>query len=120
MDGLLFLVLALLVGNTAGGLAGGLAGSLALAAAADNSALAQIAGLNGLNSAHVKIPHNQNISRTLYNTRTALVNPFSPPGTFPAAWSGEYAAASRRRHRRPLFWLLFLVCAGRLGRAVLY
>ena len=80
MDGLLFLVLALLVGNTAGGLAGGLAGSLALAAAADNSALAQIAGLNGLNSAHVKIPHNHNISQTLYTSAYAAVNPFSTRG----------------------------------------
>ena len=49
---LLFLVLALLIGDTAAGLAGRLAGSLALAAAAVLCALAQIAGLNGLDMLH--------------------------------------------------------------------
>ena len=49
---LLILVLALLVGDAAAGLAGRLAGSLALAAAAVLGALAQIAGLDGLNMLH--------------------------------------------------------------------
>ena len=44
--------LALLVSNTAAGLASRLAGSLALAAAAVLSALAQVAGLDGLNVFH--------------------------------------------------------------------
>ena len=50
--GLLLLIFALLVGNAAAGLAGGLAGSLALAAAAVLGALAQVAGLKGLDSLH--------------------------------------------------------------------
>ena len=45
-------VLALLVGDTAAGLASGLAGSLALAAATVLSAVAQIAGLDGLDMFH--------------------------------------------------------------------
>ena len=49
---LLILVLALLVGDAAAGLAGRLAGGLALAAAAVLGALAQIAGLDGLNMLH--------------------------------------------------------------------
>ena len=53
---LLILVLALLVGDAAAGLAGRLAGGLALAAAAVLGALAQIAGLDGLNMLHGKIP----------------------------------------------------------------
>ena len=48
---MLFL-LALLVGDAAGGLARGLAGGLALAAAALLGALAEAAGLQGLNSLH--------------------------------------------------------------------
>ena len=60
------LVLALLVGNAAAGLAGRLAGSLALAAAAVLRALAQIAGLNGLDmlhnsNLHIKLPINVTI-----------------------------------------------------------
>jgi len=47
-----FLLLALLVGNAAAGLASGLAGSLALAAATVLSALAQITGLQSLDSFH--------------------------------------------------------------------
>ena len=50
------LLLALLVGHAAAGLAGRLAGGLALAAAAVLGALAQIAGLDGLNMLHGKIP----------------------------------------------------------------
>ena len=53
---LLILVLALLVGDAAAGLAGRLAGGLALAAAAVLGALAQIAGLDGLDMLHGKIP----------------------------------------------------------------
>jgi hypothetical protein len=49
---LLFLVLALLVGDTAAGLARGLAGRLAFAAAAVLRALAQITGVQGLNMFH--------------------------------------------------------------------
>ena len=54
-------VFALLVGNAAAGLAGRLAGSLAFAAAAILRALAQIAGLDGLNVLHnstsrIKVP----------------------------------------------------------------
>ena len=45
-------VLALLIGNTAAGLASRLAGSLALTAAALLGALAQIAGLDGLDVFH--------------------------------------------------------------------
>ena len=45
-------VLALLVSNTAAGLASGLARGLAFAAAAVLRALAQIAGLNGLDMLH--------------------------------------------------------------------
>ena len=55
-NNLLILVLALLVGDAAAGLAGRLAGGLALAAAAVLGALAQIAGLDGLNMLHGKIP----------------------------------------------------------------
>ena len=59
-------VLALLIGDTAAGLASGLAGSLALAAAAVLRALAQIAGLNGLDmlhnsNLHIKLPINVTI-----------------------------------------------------------
>ena len=46
-------VLALLVGDAAGGLARGLAGGLALAAAALLGALAETAGLQGLDSLHM-------------------------------------------------------------------
>ena len=46
------LALALLIGDTAAGLASRLAGSLALAAAAVISALAQVAGLDGLDMFH--------------------------------------------------------------------
>jgi hypothetical protein len=49
---LLALVLASLVGDAAAGLASGLAGSLALAAAAVDSTLAQVTGLDGLNMFH--------------------------------------------------------------------
>lgn len=49
-------VLALLVGDAAAGLASGLAGSLALAAAALLGALAQIAGLDGLDMTHGILP----------------------------------------------------------------
>jgi hypothetical protein len=49
---LLALVLAGLVGDAAAGLAGGLAGSLALAAAAVDSAVAQVTGLDGLDMLH--------------------------------------------------------------------
>ena len=49
---LAFFVLAFLICNTAAGLAGGLTGCLALAAAAVLCAVAQIAGLNGLNMFH--------------------------------------------------------------------
>ena len=49
---LLFLALALLIGDTAAGLAGRLAGSLALAAAAVCSAFAQVTGLDGLDVFH--------------------------------------------------------------------
>ena len=49
---LLFLALALLVGNAAAGLASGLAGSLALAAAAVLGAFAQVTGFDGLNMLH--------------------------------------------------------------------
>jgi hypothetical protein len=49
---LLALVLAGLVGNAAAGLASRLAGSLALAAAAADSAVAQVTGLDGLNMFH--------------------------------------------------------------------
>ena len=57
---------ALLVCDTAAGLACGLAGSLALAAAAVLRALAQIAGLNGLDmlhnsNLHIKLPINVTI-----------------------------------------------------------
>ena len=45
-------VLALLIGHAAAGLAGGLAGSLALAAAAVLGALAQVPGLQSLDSLH--------------------------------------------------------------------
>ena len=44
--------LALLVGDAAAGLAGGLAGGLALAAAAVLGALAEVAGLDGLDVFH--------------------------------------------------------------------
>ena len=53
------LLLALLVGNTAAGLAGRLAGSLALAAAAVLGALAQITGLQSLDSFHMFDLHSQ-------------------------------------------------------------
>ncbi len=49
---LLFLVLALLVCNTAAGLAGRLAGSLALAAATLLCALTHVTGIKGLDSFH--------------------------------------------------------------------
>jgi hypothetical protein len=49
--------LALLVCNTAAGLASGLAGSLALTAAALLGALAEVAGLDGLNVLHNGILH---------------------------------------------------------------
>ena len=49
---LLILVLALLVCNTTAGLASRLAGSLALAAATVASAVAQVAGLESLNTLH--------------------------------------------------------------------
>ena len=62
---LVLLALALLVGDAAAGLAGGLAGSLALAAAALLSALAQIAGLNGLDVLHDGYLHKNS---TLYYT----------------------------------------------------
>ena len=52
---LLCVLLALLVDNTAGSLAGGLAGSLALTAAAGLGALAQVAGLDRLDSFHENI-----------------------------------------------------------------
>ena len=48
----LLVALALLVSDTAAGLASGLAGSLALAAATLLCALAQVAGLNGLDMLH--------------------------------------------------------------------
>ena len=48
--------LALLVSDAAAGLASGLAGSLALAAATLLCALAQVAGLNGLDMLHDGIP----------------------------------------------------------------
>ena len=48
--------LALLVCDAAAGLAGGLAGSLALAAATVLCALAEVAGLDGLNMLHSKLP----------------------------------------------------------------
>ena len=51
-NNLLILVLALLVGDAAAGLASRLAGGLAFAAAAVLGALAQIAGLDGLNMLH--------------------------------------------------------------------
>ena len=53
--GLLLRILALLIGNAAAGLAGGLAGSLALAAATVLGALAEVAGLDGLNMLHDRI-----------------------------------------------------------------
>ena len=51
------LVLALLVGDAAAGLAGGLARGLAFAAAAVLGALAQAAGVEGLNVFHSKCLH---------------------------------------------------------------
>ena len=45
-------LLAGLVGHAAAGLAGGLAGGLALAAAAVDGALAQVTGLQGLDTLH--------------------------------------------------------------------
>jgi len=51
----LILVLALLIGNAAAGFAGRLARGLALAAAAVLGALAQVAGLNGLNMLHGRL-----------------------------------------------------------------
>ena len=53
---LLFLVLALLIGDTAAGLASRLAGSLALTAATVLSTVAQIAGLNGHDMFHNVYP----------------------------------------------------------------
>ena len=58
--------LALLVRDTAAGLASGLAGSLALAAAALLCALAQIAGLDGLDVLHDGYLHKN--STAYYNT----------------------------------------------------
>ena len=49
--------LALLIGDAAAGLAGGLAGGLALAAAALLGALAETAGLQGLDSLHDRYSH---------------------------------------------------------------
>jgi hypothetical protein len=51
------LLLALLVGDAAAGFAGGLAGGLALAAAALFGALAEAAGLQGLDSLHMIFSH---------------------------------------------------------------
>ena len=53
---LLFLVLALLIGDTAAGLASRLAGSLALTAATFFCAFAEVTGLDGLNSLHFYYP----------------------------------------------------------------
>ena len=58
--------LALLVGNAAAGLAGGLAGGLAFAAAAVSGAVAQVAGLNGLDVFHgVHLPYAEFYLHTL-------------------------------------------------------
>ena len=61
---LLLGALALLVGHAAAGLASRLAGGLALAAAAVLGALAQVAGLKGLDSFHNAYLHSQRISFT--------------------------------------------------------
>ena len=61
--------LALLVSDTAAGLASGLAGSLALAAATLLCALAQVAGLNGLDMLHDGITSIKNTT-VYYSTNT--------------------------------------------------
>ena len=69
-DSLLFFVFALLVCNTAGGLASGLARGLAFAAAAIDCALVQIAGFDGLDSAHCEsliFPNNVNVNYITLN-----------------------------------------------------
>ena len=57
MTGLLGLLLAVLVSNTAGGLASGLAGGLALAAAAGLYGLLEVTGLYGNDSFHDNSPY---------------------------------------------------------------
>ena len=66
---LLFLALALLIGDTAAGLAGRLAGSLALAAATVLCALAQIAGLNGLDMLHDSNLHRNFLMKDYHKPR---------------------------------------------------
>ena len=71
---LLFLVLALLIGDTAAGLASRLAGSLALTAATILCALAQIAGLNGLDMLHDSNLHRNFPSNVTTNQRQSQHN----------------------------------------------
>ena len=59
MPSLVILILALLVGHAAAGFAGRLAGGLALAATAVLGALAQVAGLDGMNSFHDDLSRNK-------------------------------------------------------------
>ena len=63
------LILALLICDTAAGLAGRLAGSLALAAATVLCALAQIAGLNGLDMLHDSNLHRNFLMKDYHKPR---------------------------------------------------
>ena len=65
----LFIALALLICNTTTGLAGRLAGSLALAAATVLCALAQIAGLNGLDMLHDSNLHRNFLMKDYHKPR---------------------------------------------------
>ena len=68
------LLLALLIGDTAAGLASRLAGSLALTAATILCALAQIAGLNGLDMLHDSNLHRNFPSNVTTNQRQSQHN----------------------------------------------
>ena len=79
----LVLALALLVGNAAAGLASRLAGSLALAAATLLCALAQVAGLNGLDMLHDGITSVKNAT-VIIAQNGFLVNTFGKKTYFSA------------------------------------
>jgi hypothetical protein len=86
---LLFLVLALLVGDTAAGLAGGLAGGLAFAATAVLRALAQITGVQSLNMLHGNYPPSKDFIR--YFITEPLFESMCVPFFFAAVDAGPYA-----------------------------
>ena len=79
----LLVALALLVSDTAAGLASGLAGSLALAAATLLCALAQVAGLDGLDMLHDGITSVKNAT-VIIAQNGFLVNTFGKKTYFSA------------------------------------